>query len=443
MAEPTVIPMSSLRLSETIAFQSERGMVDLDGFPLIDDLAGRMLGQYRMGDVIGQGAMGRVYRGEHTGLGRTSAIKVLSPGLMKRQPQTVERFSAEARALAGLIHPHVVTVHNLGSDRGYHYIEMEYVPGGVSLREQLVHDGAFEALRATTLVRQVALALGAAHRSGLVHRDVKPTNVLLMPDGTAKLADFGLVRRVDDRHHAGAPLAGTPTFMAPELFKGAAADARTDLYAVGVMWFYLLTARLPFSSDKLAHLILLHRKAPVPDLKRLAPDVPDEIPPILLRLLDKDPKKRPESAEELADDLKVILGHLRDTEGLVRESLEGIDCLIQGAKDRFRVIVPVPGDRIQEVYVELVQGRKNERLLSIFSVCAPADSRHYEFALKLNAELTIGGLSVREVNGQPMFVMTRTYPRGHVAPADIRAAVTEIARRGDWVEQQLTTTDVF
>ncbi len=429
-------------LGETVAYHGNMGATDSDGFPLVEDLAGGMLGQYRIVEAIGQGAMGRVYRGEHTGLGRTSAIKVLNPGLMKRQPQTVERFSAEARAVAGLIHPHVVTVHNLGMDRGYHYIEMEYIPGGVSLRERLVRDGAFEPLRATTLVRQVALALGAAHRSGLVHRDVKPTNVLLTAEGAAKLADFGLVRRLDDRA-AGAPIAGTPTYMAPELFKGAPADARTDLYAVGVMWFYLLTARLPFASDRLAQLIALHRKAAVPDVRRLVPDVPDDLPPILARLLAKDPQDRHESAEELADELKVVLGHLRDTEGLVRESLEGIDCLMQGAKDRFRVIVPVPGDRIQEVYIEVVQGRKNERLVSIYSVCAPADPRHYEFALKLNAELTIGGLSVREVNGLPMFVMTRTYARGHVTPADIRAAVTEIARRGDWVEQQLTTTDMF
>ena len=413
-----------------------------DGFPEQDDLLDRRLGQYWIGAVIGRGAMGRVYRGEHTGLGRTSAIKVLSPGLMTRQPQTVERFSAEARALAGLIHPHIVTIHNLGHDRGYHYIEMEYVPGGVSLREQMIREGAMETLRATTMIRQVALALGAAHRAGLVHRDVKPANVLLTSEKRVKLADFGLVRRLDDRA-AGGTIAGTPTFMAPELFAGAAADAKSDLYAMGVTWYYLLTARLPFASDRLSDLIRLHRHAPPPDLLRLAPEVPDELPPLLGRLLEKDPAKRPESAESFAEELRAILGHLRDTDGLVREGLEGVDCLIQGHRDRHRVIVPVPGDRIQEVYVEVVQGRKRERLLQVFSVCAAADPANYEFALKLNAELTIGGLSVREFDGQPMFVMSRTYSRAHVTPADIRAAVTEIARLGDWVEQQLSSGDVY
>jgi len=430
-------------LAETISYPSVNDpKVEDDGFPEVDDLLDRHLGQYRIGAVIGQGAMGRVYRGEHTGLGRISAIKVLSPGLMRRQPQTVERFSAEARALAGLIHPNVVTVHNLGSDRGYHYIEMEYVPGSVSLREQIVHEGPLEALRATKMVRQVALALGAAHRAGLVHRDVKPANVLLTTEGHVKLADFGLVRRVNDRA-AKATIAGTPTFMAPELFVGATADARTDLYAVGVTWYYLLTGQLPFRADKLVRLIRQHRSTPAPDVRLLAPDIPDELPPLLARLLEKDPDKRPQSAVDFAEELRAILGHLRDTDGLVRESLEGLDCLIQGGRERHRVIVPVPGDRIQEVYVEVVQGRNNERLLQVFSVCAPADARHYEFALRLNAELTIGGLSVYDFNGQPMFVMTRTYSRAQVTPADIRAAVTEIAMRGDWVEQQLTNTDMY
>ena len=432
---------------ETITYGGEHDYEHLpggDGFPAEDDLACSDLGQYRIDSVIGHGSMGRVYRGEHRSLGRTSALKVLSPGLVTQQPRMVERFWGEARAVAGLVHPHVVTVHNLGSDRGYHYIEMEYIPGGVSLKEVVVREGALDPLRATTYVRQVALALTAAHRAGLVHRDVKPANVLLTSEGHAKLADFGLVRRLAEVESAGGPLAGTPTFMAPELFSGASGSPQTDLYAVGVMYFYLLTARLPFASDRLAQLIRLHRHAPAPDPRKISPAVPDELVPVLVRLLSKDPADRFPSAEELADELKVVAGHLRDTESLVLEGLDGLECLIQqGARDHFRVIVPVPGDRLQEVYIEVVEGRKRERLLTVFSVCAPADPSNYEFVLKMNARLTYGSLSIREVNGSPMFVMTRTYSRGHVSSADIRAAVVEIARRGDWVEQQLTSTDLF
>jgi serine/threonine-protein kinase len=321
---------------------------------------------------------------------------------------------------------------------------MEYVRGGRTLKESVARDGAFDPLQATLLIRHVALALEAAHRAGLIHRDVKPANVLITPEGQAKLADFGLVRRLREDTNTSGNLAGTPTFMAPELFAGAQAGAATDLYAVGVMYYYLLTARLPFASDRLGHLIRLHRNAAVPNPRLLNSNIPDELSALLLRLLSKSPDDRPHSARDLVEELDVVVGHLRDTESLVREALEGLDCLIQqSAADLFRVIVPVPGDRLHEVYVEVVEGRKRERLLTVFSVCAPADKRHYEFALKLNAELTYGGLSMRDVNGSPMFVMSRTYSRGHVTPADIRAAVVEIARRGDWVEQQLTSTDMY
>ena len=414
-----------------------------DGFPAIDDLDGTQLGQYRMGPVIGRGSMARVYQAEHQYLFRPCAIKVLNPGLVARQPMIREQFWAEARVVANLVHPCVVTVHNLGTDRDYHFIEMEYVPGGISLKETLVKEGPLEPVRASKLVHQVVQALGAAHRSGLVHRDVKPANVLLTTEGRAKLADFGLVRRHGELGQAGSKLAGTPTFMAPELFTGASATPRSDLYAVGVMFYYLLSARLPFSADRITRLIRLHRHEPVPDIRAHVPDLDERLTDILAHCLAKDPASRYASADELGDDLAAALADLRDTEGLLRESVEGIDCFIQGARDHFRILFKLPNDRLQEVYLEVEPDRRGERLLSVFSVCCPADSRHYEFALKLNSEMTYGGLSIRDVNGQAMFVMTRTFPRGHVHPDAIRAALTDIARRSDWVEQQLTQADVY
>jgi serine/threonine-protein kinase len=164
----------------------------------------------------------------------------------------------------------------------------------------------------------------------------------------------------------------------------------------------------------------------------------------LFRLLAKDPAGRPASSETLLDELEVVVGHLRDTESLVRESLEGLDCLVQqGGRDQFRILVPVPGDRLQEVYVEVGEGRKRERMLTVYSVCAPAEPKHYEFALRTNSELTHGGLSIREVHGNPMFVMSRLFARSTVTPSDLRAAVVEIARRGDSVEKQLTSIDLY
>ena len=160
-------------------------------------------------------------------------------------------------------------------------------------------------------------------------------------------------------------------------------------------------------------------------------------------LLAKDPDDRPETAEVLAEELQALVFQLRDTEGLVRESLQGLDCQVYGSGSHYRIVFELAGGRRQEVHIEIGDGRFNQRLVSIYSVCCPADPDHYEFALRLNAELTIGGLSIRVVNGEPMFVMTRTYARGQVTPADVRAAVLEIALRGDSVEQQLTREDVF
>jgi serine/threonine-protein kinase len=418
--------------------------VDEDGFPLRDDLIGRTLGQYRLGRVIGRGSMARVHHAEHLGLGRSCAIKIMNPGLIAHQPQIVERFWAEARAAAHLVHPHVVTIHNLGFDRGYHFIEMELVPGGHSLKEVLLREGPLQPLRATTLVHQVTLALGAAHRAGIIHRDVKPANVLLSVEGLAKLADFGLVQRSTDRDLGTARVAGTPSFMAPELFEGTEADPRSDLYAIGVMYFYLLTGRLPYVADRIDALIELHRAAPIPDLRAHLAEAPDPIVATITRLLAKDPSGRPESTEELADSLRATIGQLRDTDDLVAEALAGLDVqLHRGECESYRVVVPLPSQRLHEVFLESVRGRQGERLLTVFSVCAPASGHHFEFALRLNAELTYGSLSIRNVEGQPMFVMSRTFDRQHVGAADIRAAVQEIARQGDRVEERLTQADHY
>jgi serine/threonine-protein kinase len=454
LAEGTARPLDD-SLGETVADPGETSIVgvgpddshvplgDDDGFPAVDDLENERLGQYNLGTVIGRGSMGRVYRAEHLGLRRPCAIKVMNPGLVARQPQVHEEFWAEARVVANLVHPHVVTVHNLGNDRGYHYIEMEYVPGGISLKESLAREGRFDSIRAATLVRQVVLALGAAHQAGLVHRDVKPSNVLLAGRDHAKLADFGLVRHLSELERAGVPVAGTPIFMAPELFEGVPASPRSDIYAVGVMYYALLSGQLPFHSTRLTHLIHLHRTAPVPELHALRPEIPSGVSTIVARCLAKRLLDRYASAEALADDLAAVIVGLRDSESLVRESVAGLACRVQGRGEQFRILFPLPDERLQEVHLEVTLGRHGDRFLSVFSVCGPALPEHFEFALRLNAELTYGSISVRSVDGQPTFVMTRTFPRERVDPVEVRAALLEIARRADHVEQLLTDADRY
>jgi serine/threonine-protein kinase len=387
--------------------------------------------------------MARVYKAKHLGLHRYCALKIIETAMVGKQPAIRKQFWAEARAAANLHHPHVVTVHNVGSVGGYHFIEMEYVPGGQTLRESLVRDGPLEPARAARLARQVVLALGAAHDSGLVHRDIKPANVLLTQKGDAKLADFGLVRRLDELAQGGAPLAGTPTFMAPELFQGTPASPRSDFYAVGVLLFHSLSGRLPFAAESVGQLIQLHRSQPVPDIRQFVPTIPNTLAEILTRCLSKSPGDRYSAAGELAEALQLTVHRLRDLESLVRESSQGLDCLIQGYRDTFRVILTLPGDRLQEVIIESSEGNHPEHVLSVFSVCGPADPAYFESALKLNAQLTYGGISVHDVLGTPMFVMSRTFSRDTVRPEDLRSALLEIGRRSDRIEKQLTRMDQY
>jgi serine/threonine-protein kinase len=406
-------------------------------------LIDRRIGQYRITSVLGRGSMACVYKARHLGLHRPCALKVMDSDLVSQQPELRKQFWAEARAAANLIHPHVVTIHNLGSAQGFHFIEMEYVPGGQTLREALMQQGPLDPARAALLARQIVLALGAAHDSGLVHRDIKPANVLMTRDGKAKLADFGLVRRVEDLALGCAPLAGTPSFMAPELFQGTPASPRSDMYALGVLLYYTLSGRLPFAADTVGELIGLHQAQPVPDIRSIVPSVPDALVEVLQRCLAKSPADRFESARVLAGALERSIHRQRDTESLVRESTKGIDCFIQGCRDTFRVILPLPGDRLQEVVIEVTEEDDHERYLSVFSVCAPADPKHFAYALKLNAHLTYGSISIHKVLGSPMFVMSRTFLMDTARPVDIRDALIEIARRSDHVEKQLTQMDQY
>jgi serine/threonine-protein kinase len=439
-----LIPMLSV-LEETV-IQNPGGRERAEERPLgaaSSRLIGRRLGFYRIDSILGQGSMACVYKAEHLGLHRPCALKILDTELFGKERESREQFWAEARAAANLVHPHVVTVHNLGSVDGYHYIEMEHITGGQTLRETLVREGPLEPARAAVLTRQVVLALGAAHDSGLVHRDIKPANVLLTPGGDAKLADFGLVRRLAELVQGGAPLAGTPTFMAPELFQGTPASPRSDFYAVGVLLFHTLSGRLPLVADNVGQLIQLHRSRPVPDIREFVPNIPAPLAEILARCLAKSPEERYATAAELVDALQVAIYHLRDTETLVREIAEELDGFIQGCRDTFRLILRLPGDRLQEVIVESSQGKNEERLLSVFSVCGPADPAYYEYALRLNSHLTYGSISVHNVLETPMFVMSRTFLRDTVSHEDLRHAVVEIARRSDRIEKQLTSLDQY
>jgi serine/threonine-protein kinase len=408
-----------------------------------DSLVGRRLATYQIEAFLGKGGMARVYRASHLMLDRPCAIKVLNPQLVARNPDMLHMFFAEARSAAVLIHPHVVTVHTIGQDEGLHFIEMEYVVGR-SLQRLVEARKELELTHATRLMVQTCSALAEAHRIGMVHRDLKPSNILVTDTGLAKLADFGLAKRVVNLPGPGQGrgLVGTPYFMAPELFQGHSANTRSDVYAMGVTYFYLLTGRLPFLDTSVTNLARKHAEEAVPDLAQLRPGLPHDAISIINRCLAKRDEDRYSDAGHLRSDLEQLLRQLRDTDSLVREALSGLDVQWQGAGDRFQVLVRLPDGRTQHVFIEAgSSGALPDRLVKIYSLCAPMSESYYRRALELNADIPHGSIAIQSISGAPHFVMVNSYPRSTCDPEEVRHSVLAIARWADDVEKALTGSD--
>jgi serine/threonine protein kinase len=261
------------------------------------------LGHFRIVEQIGHGGMGDVYRGYDESLDRYVAIKVL-PAELARDEDFVRRFQAEATAVAKVAHPNVVPIHFIGQDAGYQFFAMQYIEGE-SLAERLARQKRLPVEQAVEIIGQCLTGLEAAHRQGLVHRDIKPNNVLLeASSGRAMLVDFGLVRRIDGgtQHTATGVVMGTVDYIAPEQARGQPVDGRTDIYSLGVMFYQLLAGRLPFQGDTPTTMIFQHAyEKPFP-LEQAAPDVPPPLVGIIVRMMAKEPDSRyTDCAAVLAD----------------------------------------------------------------------------------------------------------------------------------------------
>ncbi len=408
-----------------------------------EELIGTDLGIYHLNAFLGKGGMARVYRAKHLMLERPCAIKVLNPQLVARNPEYVKMFLSEARAAASLVHPNVVTIHTIGHDRGLHFIEMEYIIGR-SLHRFLESAGRLDPTQATQFIVQICSALAEAHRMDMVHRDIKPGNVLVTSSGAAKLADFGLAKQVvaAGRSPQGYTPAGTPYYMAPELFTGTPADKRSDVYAMGVTYFFLLSSRLPYVDQSFMELAVRHAKDPVPDIRQVRSDAPDEANAVIQRALAKKPADRHADASELYDELRAVYGGLRSLQSLLTDALAGTDVELQGVGNRFTIRVPLPGTRSQGVVVESCRGAAiAEQVIKIFSVCGPANDTYFRRALELNAEMPHGSIAIEQIDGRLCFVMANAYPRATCDPEEIRRSVLMIAKHADQVEQFLTTVD--
>jgi hypothetical protein len=291
-----------------------RGLDDLASTVVGPDTAagepavGRRFGPFTVGDELGRGGMGVVYRARHEGLGRDVALKLLAAGTYATGEQR-RRFVSEARLAARVRHPGIVAIHDAGELDGQLYFAMDLVAGddlGARLRA-----GPLPSRTAATTIAAVARAVQHLHDSGILHRDLKPSNVLLDAAGTPHLADFGLARdeSTEDAATATGTLLGTPEYMSPEQAAGRVRglDARTDVYGLGAILYALLTGRPPFGGDtRMLTVMNVLEREPVPP-RRLNPQVPAALQRICLRCLEKDPGRRYPTAAAVSDDLEAWL----------------------------------------------------------------------------------------------------------------------------------------
>jgi serine/threonine-protein kinase len=274
-----------------------------------------IVGRYELEELVGSGGMSNVFRAHDRLLERTVALKILHEQYT-RDEDYVERFRREARAVAQLTHPNIVTVIDRGEQDGRQFIVFEFVEGQ-NLKE-LSAQGPLDPREAIRLTLQVAHALSFAHARGLVHRDVKPQNVLLNEDGQAKVTDFGIARSLDVHGvtQTGTVL-GTSDYIAPEQARGQKVDPKTDIYSLGVVLYELLTGEVPFSGDNFVAVAMRHVSEPAPSVLEHRPDCPLRLDLAIQRAMAKDPADRFASMDELCAELEACVAELdgRDGEG--------------------------------------------------------------------------------------------------------------------------------
>ncbi|MEU1366175.1 Stk1 family PASTA domain-containing Ser/Thr kinase [Streptomyces sp. NPDC005803] len=280
---------------------------------LQDPLVGQLLdGRYRVDARIAVGGMATVYRAMDTRLDRVLALKVMHPALAT-DASFVERFIREAKSVARLAHPNVVAVFDQGAQGGYVYLAMEYV-AGCTLRDVLRERGALQPRAALDILEPVLAALGAAHRAGFVHRDMKPENVLIGDDGRVKVADFGLVRAVGSVTNTTGTILGTVSYLAPEQIEHGTADTRADVYACGVVLYEMLTGAKPHAGDTPAQVIYQHLNEDVPAPSDIVPGLAAGLDALVASATARDPEVRPVDAVALLARSREARAGLTDTQ---------------------------------------------------------------------------------------------------------------------------------
>ena len=308
--------------------RNNRKIVAMDD-TLADPLTGRLLdGRYAVTARIAHGGMATVYQATDTRLDREVALKVMHAELA-RDEDFVRRFIGEAKSVARLSHQNVVAVYDQGADGPFLYLAMEYVPGR-TLKQLLRDSGRFSPATALEIMAGVLDGLAAAHASGIVHRDVKPENVLVTADGRIKVADFGLARALSAAGHTRAGLLiGTVAYVPPEQVTGGTTGPGGDVYSAGVMLFELLTGRLPFTGDTPLSIAYQHVNADVPAPSSIAPGIPAPVDQLVLAATSRDPARRPADAGEFLRAVRQVREGMPEPSGLTGVMGAGVQGLAE------------------------------------------------------------------------------------------------------------------
>ena len=265
-----------------------------------------LLGRYEIIEKIGEGGMAVVYKAKDRLLNRYVAIKILRPEFVKDE-QFVENFRKESQAAAGLSHPNIVNVYDVGKEGNIHFIVMELIDGK-PLSQVIDEKGRLDYKEAISIARQVASALSLAHKNQIIHRDVKPHNILITSTGTAKLADFGIARAVSKASIAegSEKIMGSVHYFSPEQARGAYVDERSDIYSLVIVLYEMLTGKVPFDGDNPISIALMHINDPMPSVSSQVPGIPPQLEKVIEKATDKYQSNRYKTADEMIEDLDNI-----------------------------------------------------------------------------------------------------------------------------------------